>query len=37
VRSEPAGDLAASLAKHGHLNERGRAFNPKSVVSMLAS
>jgi hypothetical protein len=29
--------ISAELAAQGHLNERGRAFNPKSVASMLAS
>jgi DNA invertase Pin-like site-specific DNA recombinase len=29
-------DISASLAVQGHLNERGRPFNAKSVASMLA-
>jgi DNA invertase Pin-like site-specific DNA recombinase len=28
--------IAAELAAQGHFNERGRAFNPKSVAAMLA-
>jgi DNA invertase Pin-like site-specific DNA recombinase len=28
--------IAAELAAHGFLNERGKAFNPKSVATMLA-
>jgi DNA invertase Pin-like site-specific DNA recombinase len=28
--------IAAELAAHGFLNERGKAFNPKSVAAMLA-
>jgi hypothetical protein len=29
--------ISASLAEQGHLNERGRPFNPKSVAAMLAA
>jgi len=29
--------ISAALAKQGHLNERGKPFNPKSVSAMLAS
>ncbi len=29
--------ISAELAAQGVFNERGRAFNPKSVASMLAS
>ena len=28
--------ISAAMAEQGHLNERGRPFNPKSVASMLA-
>ena len=28
--------ISASLAEQGHLNERGKPFNPKSVAAMLA-
>ncbi|HZZ22864.1 MAG TPA: hypothetical protein VFE60_09945 [Roseiarcus sp.] len=28
--------ISASLAEQGHLNERGKPFNPKSVAVMLA-
>ena len=28
--------ISAELAEEGHLNERGRPFNPKSVGVMLA-
>ena len=27
--------IASELAAQGHLNERGRPFNPKSVLAML--
>jgi DNA invertase Pin-like site-specific DNA recombinase len=29
--------ISAALAKQGHLNERGKPFNPKSVAAMLTS
>ena len=29
--------ISAALAAQGHVNERGKAFNPKSIASMLAS
>jgi DNA invertase Pin-like site-specific DNA recombinase len=29
--------ISASLAEQGHLNERGKPFNPKSVAAMLAA
>ena len=29
--------IAAALAEAGHLNERGRPFNPKSIVAMVDS
>ena len=29
--------ISASLAEQGHLNERGKPFNPKSVAVMLAA
>jgi DNA invertase Pin-like site-specific DNA recombinase len=29
--------ISAAMAEQGHLNERGRPFNPKSVASMLAA
>jgi hypothetical protein len=29
--------ISASLAEQGHLNERGKPFNPKSVATMLAT
>jgi hypothetical protein len=28
--------IAAALAEAGHLNERGKPFNPKSIVAMVA-
>jgi hypothetical protein len=28
-------DISAELEAQGHLNERGKVFNPKSIVSML--
>jgi hypothetical protein len=28
--------ISAALAEQGHLNERGKPFNPKSVAAMLA-
>jgi len=35
-RAADRADFAASLAEQGHLNERGKPFNPKSVAVMLA-
>ena len=29
--------IAAELAAQGHVNERGAAYNPKSVAAMLAA
>ena len=29
--------IAGELATHGHLNERGKLFNPKSIAAMLAA
>jgi hypothetical protein len=29
--------ISAALAKQGHLNERGKPFNPKSIAAMLVS
>jgi hypothetical protein len=31
------GAISASLAEQGHLNERGKPFNPESVAVMLAA
>ena len=29
--------ISAALEAEGHVNEKGRAYNPKSVLSMLAA
>jgi hypothetical protein len=29
--------IAVELAAQGHLNERGAAYNPKSIAAMLAA